>query len=254
MLSIVGIAPHGTLVIKELKHKDYSKSIQTNIGFQQLRYMFDKKNVDHIVIIDPHAPIVKNKISVVMSNTMQGKLSKLLNIKNDLQISSSIFQIIDHENKNQITENIFNLQWGSLVPLHFIHNQQTCSLITIDRNIRKDNILDFGKKLGLLLDSINKKIGIILSCDFAHTHSKTNINFPFSEKAKMFDDRVVELIKKQNIEQFVNIDNEIIKHAGTDATAQMLVLCGILKNRKMHQQFLTYEVPTYFGMITSYFL
>ena len=63
----------------------------------------------------------------------------------------------------------------------------------------------------------------------------------------------IEMFENNDLKSFRNIDDKFIYKARTDVKAQLLVLCGILEmNSKLKSYFLSYEVPTYFGMITGY--
>ena len=232
-LELITIVPHGTILIKD-------------------------KRLDHLFVLDPHSRILSSKISIVTSPLIVSSFRKedvfvSKQYSNDKVSRDFASYCSFDDGVSSIDDLRFDSSWGSLVPLWFLQDKESVGIITIDSQIERSKIIDFGKNFYNFINLQNKRIGIILSCDFSHTHSKNNPMFPYSECSKEFDDLLVEMFENNDLKSFRNIDDKFIYKARTDVKAQLLVLCGILEmNSKLKSYFLSYEVPTYFGMITGY--
>jgi len=257
-LELITIVPHGTILIKELKYGLENNTLKTIQGLNVIRHLIKDKRLDHLFVLDPHSKILSSKISIVTSPLIVSSFRKedvfvSKQYSND-KVSRDLASYCSFDDGvSSIDDLRFDSSWGSLVPLWFLQDKESVGVITIDSQIERSKIIDFGKNFYNFINLQNKRIGIVLSCDFSHTHSKNNPMFPYSECSKEFDDLLVEMFENNDLKSFRNIDDKFIYKARTDVKAQLLVLCGILEmNSKLKSYFLSYEVPTYFGMITGY--
>lgn len=64
---------------------------------------------------------------------------------------------------------------------------------------------------------------------------------------------VVEAIKTNSLERILRFDRGMVEKAKPDSLWQMAMLAGVLETEKMVSELLSYNVPTYFGMICARF-
>ncbi|WP_235848349.1 DODA-type extradiol aromatic ring-opening family dioxygenase [Litchfieldia alkalitelluris] len=113
------------------------------------------------------------------------------------------------------------LDWGAIVPLSFMPNVPIV-VITPSRNLSFEQHLSFGQAIKQAVRVSNKRIGLIASCDWSHTHDETG-PYGFHESAKKLDEQVVDLIKKNNLETLANFDPIFIDQAKPDGIWQSLI-------------------------------
>ena len=65
------------------------------------------------------------------------------------------------------------------------------------------------------------------------------------------DEMVVQAIKDNDIMRLIDLDDEFIGNAAIDGLWQLLMLEGAMQVVPMEVDFLSYEAPTYYGMIVA---
>jgi aromatic ring-opening dioxygenase LigB subunit len=92
---------------------------------------------------------------------------------------------------------------------------------------------------------------MIASCDHGHAHDPKG-PYGFSPASKVFDDRVVELVKRNALGELATFDAALVADAKADSFWQMLMLHGAIGDG-WRADYLSYEAPTYFGMLCASF-
>jgi aromatic ring-opening dioxygenase LigB subunit len=108
-----------------------------------------------------------------------------------------------------------------------------------------------GATLARLAANHEKRIALIASADHGHAHDEDG-PYGFDPAAKEYDDRVVELVRENRLGGLLGFDPGFIEHAKADSFWQMLMLHGALSaGGEWRAEFLSYEAPTYFGMLCA---
>ncbi len=149
------------------------------------------------------------------------------------------------------------MDWGTLVPLWFVlHEQRVNARIVIvapSREIPIQQNVKFGMGLAKVLERKSSgRTVFIASADQAHTHSKSG-PYGLSPAASKFDNLVVEAVKSGNLDRLTRLRPSFVDQAKPDSIWQIAILSGILSKIAMRPRFLSYEVPSYFGMICASF-
>src|SRR5579864_1865261 len=106
-----------------------------------------------------------------------------------------------------------------------------------------------GATIARLAASSNKRIALIASADHGHAHDE-NGPYGYDPAAKEYDDQVVELVRADRVGDLLDFDAAFIERAKADSFWQLLMLHGALESSGgWHSEFLSYEAPTYFGML-----
>jgi aromatic ring-opening dioxygenase LigB subunit len=95
-------------------------------------------------------------------------------------------------------------------------------------------------------------VAFVASADQAHRHKKSG-PYGFSNRAKEYDKFVLQSIKRNQISSIMSLRRKLVDSARPDSLWQMTILAGALEARDITSQVLSYDVPTYFGMICASF-
>src|SRR5260370_306053 len=107
-----------------------------------------------------------------------------------------------------------------------------------------------GKAIARAAAASGQRVALIASCDHGHGHD-ANGPYGFTPKSKEFDDQVIALIKRDDLGALLEIDPKLPVEGKADSYWQMLMLHGALDSAKWRGEFLSYEAPTYFGMLCA---
>jgi aromatic ring-opening dioxygenase LigB subunit len=268
------IAPHGSEAIAKLAGKStVTKFQKTREGLRRLAKEVRKVRPDTIVITSPHNLKLWRKISVVTAENSTGTLqasprdkrSVSLKVKCDAEFAKDILQRATERNLPVIGANYgtsegvtsdMPMDWGTLVPLWFIIPE--CApkpkvvIVTPSREIPLSQNFQFGRVIGELSERKARRIVFVASADQAHRHKKSG-PYGFSKAAKEYDRLVLDAIQRNQIGSIMKLKPKFVDAARPDSLWQMTMLAGVVDRVKMNATVLSYQVPTYFGMICASF-
>jgi aromatic ring-opening dioxygenase LigB subunit len=106
-----------------------------------------------------------------------------------------------------------------------------------------------GAAIAALAEAARRRVALVASADHGHAHDPDG-PYGFDPAAKEYDDRVVEIVRANELERLLDFDAAFIEAAKADSFWQMLMLHGALGDR-WRGDFVSYEAPTYFGMLCA---
>ncbi|MBO0796681.1 MAG: hypothetical protein J2P36_37835, partial [Ktedonobacteraceae bacterium] len=145
------------------------------------------------------------------------------------------------------------LDWGVTVPLWFLgglfHPQPRVVVACSDRGkMPWDLFPRFGAVVRQAAETVGRRIAFIASADMGHAHDKDG-PYGYDPVSAEFDAATVEAVKAQDLGRLLTFDQAWVQQAATDAYGQILSLHGAIEGTGFRGRFLSYEVPTYFGMM-----
>jgi aromatic ring-opening dioxygenase LigB subunit len=97
-------------------------------------------------------------------------------------------------------------------------------------------------------EATGRRVALIASADLGHAHDK-NGPYGFDPASAEFDAATLEAVQAQDLGRLLTFDQAWLKRAATDAYGQILNLYGAIEGIVFRGELLSYEVPTYFGMM-----
>jgi aromatic ring-opening dioxygenase LigB subunit len=265
------IAPHGSIAIPEAKPKDRpSLAAATTAGMEELARRFTGAAPDVSVVLTPHNIHVEGAMAVIDAAAMSGDLVQWgspisLRIPVDRELALSVRDAIREEGipivavsygANDPTTAVFPMDWAVLIPAHFMGGrsdpQVPVAVVAPARDLPDDVHVRAGRAIGRVAAASRKRIALIASCDHGHGHDAKG-PYGFTPKSKEFDQAVVDLITNGDGLRFSRLGSAFAREAKADSYWQMLMLEGALTDDRWKGELLSYEAPTYFGMLCAAF-
>ncbi len=149
------------------------------------------------------------------------------------------------------------MDWGTLVPLWFVLKERRVKskivIVAPSREIPLRKNFLFGKMLARLMENERKRRFVfIASADQAHAHRRSG-PYGFSKSAAKYDSYVSDAIRKNRLKRVLSLDPKFVERAKADSLWQMAILAGIIERVPVSSELLSYQVPTYYGMICASF-
>lgn len=285
-LTIAGVAPHGFPIIPEISD-DADGALKTRESMLEFGRRFKEADLDAIFIAGPHGIRVNHHISLAECRRAAGTLrwgdkTVEMNMSIDLDLTD---QIADAARKRNVPlalvgyggstreGSVLPADWGIMTPLWFAGHdtnvvgggyplagllggepdEETGPPIVVanmSRTAPREAHVEFGKAVAEVAQASDKRIGFISSCDWAHRHDPDGPNGYHPDAPKM-DAEVSEAIKSNDIMRLIDLDDEYIANAAIDGLWQLLMLGGAQQIVPMSVDFLSYEAPSYYGMIVA---
>lgn len=253
-LKHVYVIPHGDELIDlpDAQSREMATSIAGIAG---------EDDSDVLVIVSPHNLRLERNISVIKTEYIR------LNYRLKTGIIRGTFRV-ERQLANQITEktpkitqgayfitssgsnSVFPMDFGTGIPLHFFKKREIVSLGQARLENRKE-LVNFGASLYHVLSEYPRTVSLIISADQAHTHSE-NGPYGYAPEARLYDETVVDIMKKNRFSLISTIPEEFIRRGKPDSFWNMLILEGILEESGLHVAFDYYYVAEYFGMLLAH--
>ena len=262
------IAPHGSMAIAEwCKPEERALAAQTRAAMEELGRRFAAATPDVTVVLTPHNIHVERGMAVVLAGTMAGTLESgaapiTLRVPVDRELAIAIAVAVGEAGvpiaavsygANDTAAAVFPMDWGTQVPLHFMGGRddppKPIVMVAPARDLPWEAHVSAGRAIAKVAGASGKRVALIASCDHGHAHDPKG-PYGFSPASRQFDDRVVELVKRDALEELLEFDRAFVSEAKADSFWQMLMLHGALAD-EWHGEFLSYEAPTYFGMLCA---
>ena len=257
------------MAIPEAKPKDRpSLAEATTAGMEELGRRFSAATPDVSIVLTPHNIHVEGAMAVIDAAAASGDLVQwgspiAMRIPIDREIALSVRDAIRavgipvvavSYGANDPATAVFPMDWAVLIPAHFMGGrsapQVPVAVVAPARDLADDIHVRAGRAIAHAAASSRKRVALIASCDHGHGHDAKG-PYGFTPKSKEFDEAVVKLIREGDGLSFSRLGSAFAREAKADSYWQMLMLEGALGGDGWRGDFLSYEAPTYFGMLCA---
>ena len=139
------------------------------------------------------------------------------------------------------------LDWGAAIPLWFM--RAPAVVVTPTHALSNEELVRAGAALARATG--DRRVAFVASADHGHGHTP-DAPYGWSPESGPYDAAVQEAVRANRLSDLVGWDPAWAREAKADSLWQLLLLHGALGDG-FDAQLLSYEVPTYFGMLTASF-
>lgn len=269
-LVFASIAPHGSIAIAEwCTPEQRPLAARTRAAFEDLGRRFDAAKPDVTVLLTPHHVHVERHMAIVVSGGVHGVLeggASRVELRStvDRELARAIGRAMEvtavpivgvSYGANDQTAAVMPMDWATQIPIHFMGGRSSPAvpivMIAPARDLSWELHLAAGRAIATAAAESGKRVALIASCDHGHAHDAKG-PYGYSPASKVFDDRVVDLVKRNALGELLAFDPALVAGAKADSFWQMLMLHGAIGDA-WRAEFLSYEAPTYFGMLCAAF-
>jgi len=257
MLKFAAIAPHPPIIIPSIgKPQDLQKVVNTISALKKLGQSYREKSglgMGDIILISPHLPSFFDRFGVFSAEGFEGDFKQFGDFKTYFQIQGDAEmakKIVSESNLASIPAAFVyeeHLDHGTLVPLYYISGAQKTLTKLIPISFCNQSLqthYEFGKVLGEVIKKSESSIALIASGDLSHRLAP-EAPAGFSAQGRIFDEKLIQLIKEENDIGIYKMDPRLIEQAGECGLRSILILLGALsvQEEKWHPEVLSYEGP-----------
>jgi len=268
-LVFAAIVPHGTLAVREAPGAAIPGAEKTQTAMEELGRRFERARPDATIVLTPHNVHVEGHFAVVLAGTLAGTLADWdapgieLSCPVDLELAAAAVVAVHDEGlpivgasfgANDPAAATAPMDWGTLIPLWFMGGraepQVPAVVVSPARDRPFDDHVRAGAALAAAAAASGKRVALIASADHGHAHDPEG-PYGFDPAAAEFDQRVVELVGEDRLGELLQLEPAFVERAKADSLWQMLMLHGALADGDWRGELLSYEAPTYFGMLCA---
>lgn len=265
------IMPHPPIIVPGIGGGREKASITTIEACRKIAKDIANDSPGTIIISSPHAPCFKDFIVVSDTERLTGDFGQFghseisMDIENNSELASEIIKnaqlkeinagfLSEHEKRQyRISDKIDH---GSMVPLFFVFEEfairhHNCKLVHISTPFLPLNeIYQFGKSIQKSIIDSNEKVVYIASGDLSHRLTP-DAPAGYDPRGKVYDSRLVEMIKNCDVEGIVSIRETDMEYAGECGTRSIVMMFGVLNGYELQSSIYSYEGPFGVGYLAA---
>jgi aromatic ring-opening dioxygenase LigB subunit len=266
------ILPHGPDIVLEVT-KDPALMAETRAAMVVAGHQFAAARVDTVILLDPLLVHTQNSFEQRSLFRGEGVLSigvaahaggTMGHVTERFACDESLAQIILEAGRaasfpmasDRGRNDELQLVGGALIPLWFILRplpQPRPQLVVIAPSpaVPRETLIRFGGLLAEVAGNSGKRVALIASADHGHTHDPRHPRFGYSPAAAQYDTVYCEAVRANRLDSLRDLTDEMLIDSWSDSLWQTLVLAGALDAVPMRVDFLSYAVPSYYGMVVA---
>ncbi|HZT91190.1 MAG TPA: hypothetical protein VFA05_04040 [Gaiellaceae bacterium] len=255
MIVFAAIAPHGNPVFLDPEGG-------TRRGMEELRRRFEAARPEAVILVTPHGTYVDEHVSVIRAARLSEHPSQfvegpwLYSGPGDPELADACIRALRDDGVPAVGltwgatvagASTMPIDWGAGIPLTFL--SAPAVVVTAPRTFANEQLVRAGAALARAAG--DRRVAFVASADHGHGHVADG-PYGFAPESKPYDERIVELVRDNRLVELVGVDPQWAVAAKADSFWQLLVLHGAVGDR-FDVELLSYEAPTYFGMLTASF-
>ena len=255
MIVFGAIAPHGNPVYEQ-------PDGPTANGMHELARRLDASGAEVAILATPHGTLLDGHFGVVRSSRLTEHPNQFVDASHlyegdgDPELADACVAALQAAGLPALGltfgtvasgGSTMPIDWGAGIPLTFL--RVPAVIVTPCRALSNQDHVRAGKALALATG--DRRVAFVASADNGHGHTPDG-PYGFSEHSAPYDAAVQDVVRRNALGDLTAWDPERAKDALADSLWQMLMLHGALGDG-FRAELLSYEAPTYFGMLTAAF-
>jgi aromatic ring-opening dioxygenase LigB subunit len=271
-LVFAAIAPHGGIAIAEAcAPGEREVAAKTRAGMEELGRRFAAARPDVVIVATPHNVHIANALGVVVASRVKGRLNGVvplieLDLPSEPHLAWRVLESFAEAGlpaagvsfgSNDPETAVAPMDWGVLIPLWFMGGRDVppppVVVVTPARDLSAANHVTAGAAIAAAAASSERRVALVASADHGHAHL-ANGPYGYHPAAAEYDTLVTEIVRDDQLARLNEIPRELVENAKADSWWQMLMLHGATAAGSWKGRLISYEAPTYFGMLTASYL
>jgi aromatic ring-opening dioxygenase LigB subunit len=276
------IAPHGFTIIPEMS-ENAEGGLKTRAAMEELQRRITAAAPDVVVIAGPHGFRVEGTICLADVSRGAGTLSWKgrqieMNVPVDSDLTDAIASAAEAKGipiarggyaGNRRNQAVMPIDWGVITPLWYAgHGRNMVGtghvladkpetdegppvvIATPSRSLPREQLIAFGHAIAEAAEADGRRVAFIASCDWGHRH-KEDGPYGFHEASARVDQVIVDAVVANDLRSLLAVTDQDATDAAIDGLWQTLMLAGVLEHVSLLADLLSYEAPSYYGMIVA---
>jgi aromatic ring-opening dioxygenase LigB subunit len=230
----------------------------TRTALEEIGRRFADAEPEAIVVATPHSVHVSGRFAVLDAATLTGSLAewgepgRVLERTVDRPLAAAVVAaarplptVAVSYGGNEAASAAAPMDWGTLIPLSFLPE-----LPVVVVSPARDRPLPEHVALGRAIAAAapGRRVALVASADHGHAHDPDG-PYGYDPAAAAYDELAVELVRENRLGELDRLA-ELVETAKADSLWQLAILHGAV-GAGYEVELLSYEVPTYFGMLCA---
>ncbi|MGC8971812.1 MAG: AmmeMemoRadiSam system protein A [bacterium] len=250
------ITPHPPLIIPDIGRRYLEEVSSTVEAMVTLGKKMKEISPETFIVVSPHCELFLRYFGIVTQERIEGDFREFgtpwVRFEFDIDINLTKKIIGAARESDLPVKEITNirLDHGTMVPLYYLTKELDYKpeLVLISFSLLPlERIYSFGKVINNVTE---RNVVFVASGDMSHRLLPGSPN-GYDPMGKIFDQAVVEIVKSGDLKGFLNLDPELIERAGECGLRSLVMLAGVMDERKVRTKVLSYEGPFGVGYLVG---
>jgi AmmeMemoRadiSam system protein A len=251
------LLPHPPIIVPEVGKGQELDAKKTIKSIKEISKEIGKLKPKTVIISSPHCLRFSDFLYIKGNKTIKGNLQFGSNLsfefENNVDFIKNLIEAANNNNidcgylENKVLEKYNfdeSLDHGSLVPLYFISKElKDFNIVSISlADFPLKDMYKFGKILSKTIIKEKGDFVYIASGDLSHKVNNKS-HYGYSKHGKIFDDYIIDNLKKKNISKVLNIDTDLVENAAQCGLKSITIMLGTLDKYEYDTFLNSYEAP-----------
>lgn len=255
MLTFAAIVPHSPILMPNVGKEHLVRLKKTTDALAALETSFLASKPEAIIVISPHGPVGEDHFTLDFNDHYAcnlrefGIFDQALPCHADTSLASSLKEHAEDVGVPLQLRTEEGLDYGVVVPLSYLTPKLgPFAVLPIypSRLPLKDHFA-FGQAIQDVVMRSNMRVAVLASAELSHRLTETAPG-GYDPEAKLFDEKIVQLLAAKNASGLLNMDEVVVNNAGACGLTTLVTYLGILDQIETRPEILSYEAP--FGVGT----
>lgn len=259
-ITMAALMPHPPIVVPEVGKRNVETVSRTQRGMRDLARRVSDKSPEVLVMITPHGPVFRDAVAVLDGEDFEGDLgafgadSVRFSYRGDGDLAQAIYEEASVSGVKMVKVSS-DLDHGAMVPLYYLREAGVrCSIVLLTIALLPvARLYALGQAIERAVSKLDRRAVLIASGDLSHRLTP-DAPAGFDPSGKVFDDKIVDAIRKGDFEGILSMDQHLIERAGECGYRPLVMLLGALSNLgRVETEVLSYEGPFGVGYAVASF-
>jgi len=259
MIKIIGIAPHPPIIIPEVGGGRLAEASATVNGLKELCRRIRRIRPRRLIVITPHGPAVRSAVTIPATSSMSGDFGDFgaPQVRIYFEQDQALLERLEQEAKAaglplRILREFSALDHGAAVPLYYLEREgvQLPGLCLTPAFLPYRELCRFGRALRRAVERHGLPTAVVASGDLSHRLTR-GAPAGFSPRGADFDRRLVELLKRGDVDEIFDLEEQWVEEAGQCGLGPISIALGTLGGAPFNTEIISYEGPFGVGYLTA---
>jgi len=261
-LSAAAILPHSPLLIPDIGRANFDFLAKTSAAYQEIAARLKKSETEVVIIISPHGSTLPDSFTLNIAPEMLmdfkqfGFIPPRTALAGDALLADRIKDAARPDFPVALASEA-DLDYGSAIPLYLLKNllgEFKVIVVSPAGELDRGAHFRFGRRLGEIIKTSEKKIAVIASADLSHRLKRKSPG-GYSPKGAKFDNKLIEYLNEPGTanENILKMDDNLIKDAGECGLKPIIILLGALTGTAWQPRVLAYQTDFGIGYLSLSF-
>jgi AmmeMemoRadiSam system protein A len=257
------IAPHPPIMVPEVGGPRARVTADSTEAMHDAARALDAYDPETIVLMSPHAPLVRDSFVIDTSPRVTGDLGQFgardvqISAPGDPELAAAIVEEAERDGIPVVPRSgsplldAGLLDHGALVPLSFLDRAGRYPLVEVSLSFLPLALhRALGRAIARAARRKGRRVAFVASGDCSHRLTR-DAPAGYDRHGAGFDAQLVEILSANDYPALERIDPGLIEHAGECGLRSFITLGGFLEGTGARTQVLAYEGPWGVGYLTA---